>query len=160
MRDWQVGDPVGDGNDIGVPDTRYMGYLRDDEEDIVDDFFFYDVTIVNPTETASSVDDVQFLPVFITKHVTPEEDHKLIEIADDGTLLEHVEAVIFHGLNGYFIVPPTLPAHDYAVIVIEDDISTSISDINRLGKATKVMINQQVYILQGKNVYSVTGKKQ
>ena len=38
MRDWQVGDPVGDGNDIGVPDTRYMGYLRDDEEDIVDDF--------------------------------------------------------------------------------------------------------------------------
>ena len=130
------------------------------QEDIVDDFFFYDVTIVNPTETASSVDDVQFLPVFITKHVTPEEDHKLIEIADDGTLLEHVEAVIFHGLNGYFIVPPTLPAHDYAVIVIEDDISTSISDINRLGKATKVMINQQVYILQGKNVYSVTGKKQ
>ena len=41
MRDWQVGDPVGDGNDIGVPDTRYMGYLKDDEEDeedIVDDF--------------------------------------------------------------------------------------------------------------------------
>ena len=29
MRDWQVGDPVGDGNDIGVPDTRYMGYLKD-----------------------------------------------------------------------------------------------------------------------------------
>ena len=41
MRDWQVGDSIGDGNDIGVPDTRYMGYLRDDEEDeedIVDDF--------------------------------------------------------------------------------------------------------------------------
>ena len=43
MRDWQVGDPVGDGNDIGVPDTRYMGYLRDDEEDndeLVDEFRF------------------------------------------------------------------------------------------------------------------------
>ena len=23
MRDWQVGDPIGDGNDIGVPDTIY-----------------------------------------------------------------------------------------------------------------------------------------
>ena len=42
MREWQVGDPVGDGNDIGVPDTRYMGYSRDDEEsceyDIVNEF--------------------------------------------------------------------------------------------------------------------------
>lgn len=28
MRDWQVGDPIGDGNDIGVPDIRYMGYLK------------------------------------------------------------------------------------------------------------------------------------
>lgn len=28
MREWQVGDPVGDGNDIGVPDIKYMGYLK------------------------------------------------------------------------------------------------------------------------------------
>lgn len=41
MREWQVGDPIGDGNDIGVPDTGYMGYLRDDEDtesENVDDF--------------------------------------------------------------------------------------------------------------------------
>lgn len=41
MREWQVGDPVGDGNDIGVPDTRYMGYIKEEEEDdIVDEFRF------------------------------------------------------------------------------------------------------------------------
>ena len=28
MREWQVGDPIGDGNDIGVPDTKYMGYNK------------------------------------------------------------------------------------------------------------------------------------
>ena len=28
MREWQVGDPFGDGNDIGVPDTKYMSYLK------------------------------------------------------------------------------------------------------------------------------------
>ena len=33
MREWQVGDPVGDGNDIGVPDTKYMGYLNNDYAD-------------------------------------------------------------------------------------------------------------------------------
>lgn len=31
MRDWQVGDPIGDGNDIGVPDIKYMGYLKEDK---------------------------------------------------------------------------------------------------------------------------------
>ena len=42
MREWQVGDPVGDGNDIGVPDIRYMGYLRDDEDEdsLVNEFRF------------------------------------------------------------------------------------------------------------------------
>ncbi len=32
MREWQVGDPIGDGNDIGVPDTKYTGYLRNNNE--------------------------------------------------------------------------------------------------------------------------------
>ncbi|WP_458455212.1 hypothetical protein [Methanobrevibacter sp.] len=46
MREWQVGDPIGDGNDIGVPDIPYMGYLKDDDdesskEDIVDNFKQY-----------------------------------------------------------------------------------------------------------------------
>ena len=44
MREWQVGDPEGDGNDIGVPDTRYMGYLKEDEEDDIlqkiSDYFY------------------------------------------------------------------------------------------------------------------------
>ena len=36
MRDWQIGDPIGDGNDIGVPDVAYMGRRGDD--DLVDEF--------------------------------------------------------------------------------------------------------------------------
>ena len=43
MREWQVGDPVGDGNDIGVPDIKYMDYLKDDEyeDEKLEDFRFY-----------------------------------------------------------------------------------------------------------------------
>lgn len=33
MREWQVGDPAGDGSDIGVPDIPYMGYLKEDGDD-------------------------------------------------------------------------------------------------------------------------------
>lgn len=35
MEEWQVGDPTGFGNDAGVPDIPYMGYLHtgDDEDD-------------------------------------------------------------------------------------------------------------------------------
>ena len=32
MREWQVGDPIGDGNDIGVPDVPYMGYLKNKDK--------------------------------------------------------------------------------------------------------------------------------
>lgn len=42
MREWQVGDPVGDGNDIGVPDIKYMGYLKERDSEsggsLVDEF--------------------------------------------------------------------------------------------------------------------------
>ena len=31
MREWQVGDPIGDGNDIGVPDIKYMDYLKNND---------------------------------------------------------------------------------------------------------------------------------
>ena len=46
MREWQVGDSIGDGNDTGVPDIPYMGYLKDNDgesykEDIADDFKRY-----------------------------------------------------------------------------------------------------------------------
>jgi Flp pilus assembly protein TadD len=33
MREWQVGDPIGDGNDIGVPDTKYLNYLKNNDYD-------------------------------------------------------------------------------------------------------------------------------
>lgn len=32
MREWQVGDPIDDGNDIEVPDIKYMSYLKDNNE--------------------------------------------------------------------------------------------------------------------------------
>ena len=33
MDEWKVGDPIGLGNDAGVPDIPYMGYLNNDDED-------------------------------------------------------------------------------------------------------------------------------
>ena len=33
MREWQVGDPIGDGNDIGIPDVKYMDYLKNKDDD-------------------------------------------------------------------------------------------------------------------------------
>ena len=44
MREWQVGDPIGDGNDLGVPDIPYMGYLKDksDDDSYEDDWEFED----------------------------------------------------------------------------------------------------------------------
>ena len=129
------------------------------QEDVVTDFIFYDVDIVNPV-AEPIVDDVQFHGLFIRAHVTPEDDSKLIEITADGKLQEHTEGVTLNGLNGYFMVSPALPAYDYAVIVLDNGVSTPVSEVEVSGKAIKVMINQQIYILHNESVYSVTGKKQ
>ena len=137
-----------------------MPFFIKPQEDVVEDFFFYDVTIANPIEAAPSVDDVHFLSVFISGTKTPEADYKIIEVTAEGNLQEHTEPVSISGLSGYFLVAPTLPAYDYAVIVLDNSVSTSINEIKVNGEAIKVMMNQQVYILQGENVYHVTGKKQ
>ena len=137
-----------------------MPFFIKPQEDVVEDFFFYDVTIANPIEAAPSVDDVQFLSVFIRGTKTPEADYKIIEVTAEGNLQEHTEPVSISGLSGYFLVAPTLLAYDYAVIVLDNSVSTSINEIKVNGEAIKVMMNQQVYILQGENVYHVTGKKQ
>ena len=129
-------------------------------EDIVEDFFFYDVTIINPVEVEPTVDDVQFLGLFIQSYVTPETDHKIIEIDDNGALVEHTQAVNIGGLNGYFVVSPAVAAYDYAIIQLDNGVSTDMSEVEYKTKSVKVMIDNHVYIIHGENIYSITGKKQ
>ena len=128
------------------------------KEDIVTDFIFYNVDIVNPVEVESNGDGVEFRGLFIRASVTPEADYKLIEIVD-GELQEHTEGVTLNGLNGYFMVSPALPAYDYAVIELDNGVSTDIINIDSVNKPKKVLINNQVFILHGDKVYTITGKQ-
>jgi hypothetical protein len=137
-----------------------MPFFIKPQEDVVEDFFFYDVTMVNPVEADASVDDVQFLSIYIQAHVTPEADHKIIVIDSNGELQESNEGVTVVGLSGYFVVSPAIPAYDYAVIQLDNGVSTDVSGGGQNNKPIKVMKDNQVYIIQGENVYSVTGKIQ
>jgi hypothetical protein len=116
--------------------------------------------MVNPVEADASVDDVQFLSIYIQAHVTPEADHKIIVIDSNGELQESNEGVNVVGLSGYFVVSPAIPAYDYAVIQLDNGVSTDMSGVGQNNKPIKVMKDNQVYIIQGENVYSVTGKIQ
>ena len=58
------------------------------------------------------------------------------------------------------MVSPALPAYDYAVIVLDNGVSTPVSEVEVSGKAIKVMINQQIYILQGEHMYNVKCQQQ
>lgn len=63
MRDWQVGDSIGDGNDAGVPDVPYMGYLREEssEENMLDEFRTY---FNNAWDFAGKEDDFAFYSLY------------------------------------------------------------------------------------------------
>jgi hypothetical protein len=92
--------------------------------------------------------------------ITREDGNHIIEITESGVLQEHTTAVKLLGLNGYFVVTPGVPAYDYAIIKLDNGLSTSVGEIESSIKTTKVMIDQQVYILQGKDIYNIIGNKQ
>jgi hypothetical protein len=145
-----------DGEDI----PANQPFIIKPQADITEDMLFTEVTIANPTTADSSVDDVQFLGLFIRANVTPQEDYRLIEINAEGKLQEHTSAVTLNGLNGYFLVSPSIVAYDYPVIYLDAGPATNIHDIPLHSSPIKVIRNNQVFILQGENVYTITGKKQ
>ncbi len=145
-----------DGEDI----PANQPFIIKPQADITEDMLFTEVTIANPTAADSSVDDVQFLGLFIRANVTPQQDYRLIEIDAEGKLQEHTSAVTLNGLNGYFLVSPSIVAYDYPVIYLDAGPATNIHDIPLHSSPIKVIRNNQVFILQGENVYTITGKKQ
>ena len=137
-----------------------MPFVIKPQEDIETDLVFHDVIIVQPQHNTSSVDDVQFRALLTPSTITPEDGNHIIEITESGVLQEHTTAVKLLGLNGYFVVTPGVPAYDHAIIKLDNGLSTSVDGVERTNKPTKVMINQQVYILQGKDIYNIIGYKQ
>ena len=137
-----------------------MPFVIKPQEDIETDLIFHDVIIVQPQYNTSSVDDVQFRALLTPSTITPEDGNHIIEITESGVLQEHTTAVKLLGLNGYFVVTPGVPAYDHAIIKLDNGLSTSVDGVERTNKPTKVMINQQVYILQGKDIYNIIGYKQ
>ena len=136
-----------------------MPFVIKPKEDVKTNMVFHDVTIVKPEENTLGVDDVQFRALFTPGTIIPEEDSRIIEIAAGGLLQEHTTAVKLLGLNGYFVITSAMPACDYAIIKLDNGLSTSVDKVEQAIQSTKVMINQQVYIIQGENIYSIIGKR-
>lgn len=129
------------------------------QADVESDMIFHGVTIVKPEDVVLGVDDVAFLPHFVPGKVTPEEGNKVIKMSDLGALEEHTETVSILGLSGYFVVTPAVPAYDKVVIEVTNGVSTNTGIVEHTHKAIKVLIDNQVYILDGEKMYSITGKQ-
>jgi hypothetical protein len=118
------------------------------------------VTVIKPQDNISSVDDVQFRSLLTPSTIALAEGNRIVEVTVDGVLQEHSTAVKLQGLNGYFVVTPAVPAYDYAIIKLDNGLSTSVGEIEHSLQTTKVMINQQIYILRGNDIYNLVGNKQ
>ncbi len=130
------------------------------QESIPANLVFQNVTVIKPQDNISSVDDVQFRSLLTPSTIALEEGNRIVEVTVDGVLQEHSTAVKLQGLNGYFVVTPAVPAYDYAIIKLDNGLSTSVGEIEHSIKTTKVMINQQIYILRGNEIYNLLGNKQ
>jgi N-acetylmuramoyl-L-alanine amidase len=127
--------------------------------DVNVDMIFHGVTVAKPTAESIGVDDVVFLSLLAPKTITPIVGEKVVEVLN-GELNEHTDAVSLLGLNAYFMLKASIPAYDYAVIKLDNGVSTSVENIEPTSKPIKVMINHGVYIIHGKNIFNVTGQRQ
>lgn len=114
--------------------------------------------ITNMLPQSGEVDEVNFVGVIMPQKLDISEDRKYVLIGDGNQLNTLTDSTTVLGLGGYFIVPNAVGAFDYATIHIEGAEPTDVENITSEMLVTKILSNQQVILLQGNMVYTMTGQ--
>ena len=87
MREWQVGDLIGDGNDIGVPDVKYMDYLKNKDND---------APIKNTNVKSSDIKKSKLYQDEALKYV-----NKALKITPNDEYMQNTKQAILNNINNY-----------------------------------------------------------
>lgn len=141
----------------------YQPFLIKPTNDLTATMTFPNVSAVEalPVQPAAEIEGVRFVPVFEPTMVGGEESNILILVADNRLAkLNGVGEML--GLRGYFDTGDAFSSASYVMkIVDKNGVVTYIGDITAPQKgsvATKVLHNNQIYILRGDEVYDLNGR--
>lgn len=141
----------------------YQPFLIKPTNDLTATITFPNVSAVEalPAQPAAEVYGIRFVPVFEPTMIGGEESNILILVADN-RLAQLSGSGEMLGLRGYFDVGNTLPSASYAIKIVDrGGVVTYIGDITTPQKgsvATKILHNNQIYILRGNEVYDLNGR--
>ena len=142
----------------------YQPFLIKPTNDLTATITFPNVSAVEalPVQPAAEIEGVRFVPVFEPTMMGGEESNILILVADN-RLAQLSGSGEMLGLRGYFDVGNTLPSASYAIKIVDrGGVVTYIGDITTPQKgsvATKILHNNQIYILRGNEVYTLSGHR-
>ena len=141
----------------------YQPFLIKPTNDLTATMTFPNVYAVEalPVQPAAEIEGVRFVPVFEPTMVGGEESNILILVADNRLAkLNGVGEML--GLRGYFDAGNAFSSASYVMkIVDKNGVVTYIGDITAPQKgsvATKILHNDQIYILRGNEVYDLNGR--
>jgi len=110
---------------------------------------------------ATLEDDIAFVGILEPTNVQGTEDYQVLVVNGNEPLQSLSEKTKLLALNGYFIVPTTTPAYDYATIYISTSATTPATWVEQAAmQYRKIMMNQRIYILKHNAIYTVEGQKQ
>lgn len=142
----------------------YQPFLIKPTNDLTATITFPNVSAVEalPVQPAAEIKGVRFVPVFEPTMIGGEESNILILVADN-RLAKLNGAGEMLGLRGYFDAGNTLPSASYAIKIMDrGGVVTYIGDITTPQEgsvATKILHNNQLYILRDNEVYTITGNR-
>ena len=142
----------------------YQPFLIKPTNDLTATITFPNVPSVEalPVQPAAEIEGVRFVPVFEPTMIGGEESNILILVADNRLAkLNGVGEML--GLRGYFDAGNAFSSASYAIKIVDrGGVVTYIGDITTPQKgsvATKILHNNQIYILRGDEVYTITGNR-
>ena len=137
MREWQVGDPIGDGNDIGVPDTKYMGYLRNNDE--------------NNQPKSSSSKDIELSKQYYGQAMKLKDERKVYDA------LSFINAAIRYNPDDsrYWNQKGII----LWIIMMNNDVSVGLEAYNCFNEALTIKPDEEAYQTNKKNFLPEWGLK-
>jgi hypothetical protein len=121
---------------------------------------FWSAYISSAQHAAVSASQVSFVPVLGPQMMTIPNGAIALILVSDNRLAKVTSSGEMMGLRGYFLMPESMKSMP-AQICIKENASTDTEEVeaDSVDGAYKILDNQRVYIIRGKEVYTIMGDR-
>ena len=136
----------------------YTPFLIQPEEDITSRLHFWPAYVVHSVPAPNNTGEINFVGHFTPGSVSIPDGSIMLILTSDNRLAKVTSSGTMMGLRGYFLMPESMKSMP-AQICIKENASTDTEEVeaDSVDGVYKILDNQRVYIIRGKEVYTIMG---